>query len=55
MLWVLALGDSSMSNMLSSSHNAWVLSYGTHAGSGDRIAKNEKSRVLGSKGLCGAS
>ena len=44
-----------MGCMPRASHRACVLSLGTKAGSGDRMAKKEKSRILGSSGVLGAS
>ena len=52
-LWTLSRGDSDMGCMPIASHSACVLSRGTQAGSGDRMAKNEKSKILESSGVWG--
>ena len=44
-----------MGCMPRASRSACVLSRGTHAGSDDRMANNEKSTILGSSGVWGAS
>ena len=54
-LWTMSRGDSGMGCMPRASHSACVLSRGTKASSGDRMAKNEKSEILGSSGVWGAS